>query len=168
MHVWRLLILLTCFLSTATCSSVFAECELPVESDYPKYGVVSYSHSHDIFEPVEGNTKADDVLEVWSKKQTDALCFFATFVTDYNHLCFVGGKAVKTGANEYAYSENKCLISIKFLDGKVKFAAHGSDGDGCSPEDLSEDNGCGFNTSIEAAVFVKNDSTTNLPSDRGK
>lgn len=144
-----------CLLVISICSNVFAECEQLPESDYAQHRLTSYINSHDIFEPIERNTSVEDVLEVWDKKSND-LCFFVTFVTNDYHMCFLGGKALKVSANEYSYSENKCRVSIKFMSTKVKFTAKGSLTDGCSTDDLSEQNGCGFNTSIESAVFKKN------------
>lgn len=146
--------LVACLFSISVYSSAHADCDQLSEADYSRHGLVSYNHAHKIYEPVEKNTKANDVLEIWDK-QPQELCFFATFVTDYYHMCFIGGKAIKSKPNEYTYSENKCKITLEITDKKVRFNAIGTQGEGCSTEDLNSDNGCGFNTSIESAVFSK-------------
>lgn len=135
-------------------SRAHADCEQLSEADYSKHGLVSYYHAHKIYEPVEKITKASDVLEIWDK-QPQELCFSATFVFDNYHMCFIGGKAIKSKPSEYIYTENKCKITLGFVGPKVRFKAIGSEGEGCSTVDLSSDNGCGFNTSIESEVFVK-------------
>jgi hypothetical protein len=150
--------ILICLFSFSVCSRAIAECEQPLEEDYSKHGHVSYNHTHRIYEPVEKSTRASDVLEIWEKLPQE-LCFNATFVTDNYHMCFVGGKAIKSKANEYSYSENKCRITLNFKGNKVMFIAKGSLGDGCSTDDLNDQNGCGFNTSIDSAVFTKESKT---------
>lgn len=146
--------LFACLFSMSFHSSAHADCEQLPEADYSKHGLVSYNHIHKIYEPVEKSTKANDVLEIWDKRPKE-LCFFATFVTDYYHMCFIGGKAIKSKPSEYIYSENKCKIALEFTGTKVRFKAIGTQGEGCSTDDLTSDNGCGFNTSIESAVFIK-------------
>lgn len=146
--------IVACLFSISVCTSAYADCEQLSEADYSKHGLVSYYHTHKIYEPVEKNTKASDVLEIWDKAPQE-LCFSATFVFDNYHMCFIGGKAIKSKPSEYIYSENKCKITLEFVGPKVKFKAIGSQGEGCSTDDLKSDNGCGFNTSIESEVFVK-------------
>jgi len=145
--------LIACLLTLSVYGTALADCEQLAESDYSLHGLMTYINPHDIFEPVEKNTSANDVLEVWDKK-SKTLCFLSTFVTDNYHMCFVGGKAIKSGS-EHNYLENKCRITIKFVEDKVEFSAKGSLGGGCSTDDLSDQNVCGFNTSIESAVFTK-------------
>jgi hypothetical protein len=145
--------LVVCLFSISMNTIAHADCEQLLEADYSKHSLVAYNHAHKIYEPVEKNTNANDVLEIWDK-QTQELCFFVTFVTDYYHKCFIGGKAIKSKPSEYTYSENKCRITLEFTGKKVRFKAIGSQGEGCSTDDLNSDNGCGFNTSIESAVFI--------------
>ncbi|MDY0282479.1 MAG: hypothetical protein RBR35_18180 [Salinivirgaceae bacterium] len=140
--------------SISVCGSAFAECEQLAESDYSKHKLVLYNHTHDIYEPIEKHTKADDVLEVWDK-HPQQLCFFATFVTNYYHMCFIGGKAVKSKSNEYIYSENNCKITLKFVKNKVRFTVNDVPDGNCSADDLSDQNRCGFNASIQSAIFTK-------------
>lgn len=146
--------LVACLFCISACSRAVADCEPPPETDYLKHGLVSYHHTHKIYEPVEKNTKASDVLEIWDKLPHE-LCFSATFVFDNYHMCFIGGKAIKSKPSEYIYSENKCKITLEFVGQKVRFKAIGSQGEGCPTDDLTSDNSCGFNTSIESEVFVK-------------
>lgn len=140
--------------SISVCGSAFAECEQLADSDYSKHGLIIYNHTHGIYEPIEKHTKADDVLEVWDK-HPHQLCFFATFVTNYYHMCFIGGKAVKSKSNEYIYSENKRKITLKFIGNKVRLTVNDASDGNCSADDLSDQNSCGFNASIQSAVFVK-------------
>lgn len=118
-------------------------------------GGTEYSHAKTVFHSIDGKMKGNDSLVVWNKNPKN-MCFFITTISNEYRTCFLNGKASKVGKDEFSYTQNQCRVSFTFLKDKVKVSVTGSDGrDYCAGADFGEDNGCGMNTSIDSAEYIK-------------
>jgi uncharacterized protein YecT (DUF1311 family) len=131
------------------------DCGEKPDLDLKQKGVTEYSHQRVIYHSIDGEMKGADSLTVWNR-DARKMCFSITTVSDQYRTCYLEGKATAVSENEYSYTENKCRALFTFIKDKVKVKMIGSEGKNyCVPEDLGEDNGCGMNTSIDSATYIK-------------
>ncbi len=136
-----------------TSFQVWAVCGDP--PDTKQKGVTEYSHAKTVFHSIDGKMKGNDSLVVWNKNPKN-MCFFITTISDEYRTCFLNGKASKVHKNEYSYTQNQCRVFLTFSKDKVKVRVTGSEGNNyCTDADFGEDNGCGMNTSIDSATYIK-------------
>ncbi len=110
--------------------------------DFPEHGVLVY------------NAEGSHELLVWDRSRKE-MCFYITTVSSYGTSCYLCGKAISVGKDEYTYTEDKCRASFTFIRDKVELKMTGSRGDYCVDEDL--DGGCGMNAYIGSATYKKTD-----------
>ena len=130
------------------------DCGETPDLDAKQKGVTEYSHQTEIFHSIDGEVKSADSLIVWNRDARQ-MCFSITTVSDEYRTCYVEGKASMVRENEYSYTENKCRAFFTFIKDKVEVKIIGSRGNFCVADDLGEDNGCGMNTSIDSATYMK-------------
>ena len=133
---------------------VWADCGETPEPDLKQKGVTEYEHAKIIFHSQDGKVRSRDSLTVW-KRNPSGMCFSIMTISNEYRTCYLEGEASLLHKNEYTYTQNECRASFTFKKDKVLVKVIGSRGNFCVAEDLGEDNGCGTNTSIDTATYIK-------------